>query len=316
MPLFSVVIPTYNREAYVAATLDSLLAQECEDWELIVVDDGSTDSTLDIVRRYAEGLPGRVQILEQDHRGCAAARNRGVGVATGEYLAFLDSDDLWFPWTLRTARDVIEAEDQPSVVGFALRSFYEEAEVEKIDEAPLRTERGVDYLTDGMRLEFAMGVAHTVCRREAYLACGGCVEKNVNGTDSDVLLKMGLAPGFVRVYEPMLLAYRQHEGGVIRNPVMAHAGARMLLEHEAEGVYPGGLERRPDRLEQILRRVRAVSLRCVREGRRDLGFDLFRRSMRWNAWTGRWTYLAAFPAICVAPGLQKLALKLRPLNTD
>lgn len=316
MPLFSVVIPTYNREAYVAATLESLLAQECEDWELIVVDDGSTDRTLEVVRQFCDALPGRTQILEQDHRGCAAARNRGAEVASGEYLAFLDSDDLWFPWTLRTAHDLIESEGRPSVIGFALHSFYDEAEVAAIHKAPLRTGRGVDYLTDGIRLQFAMGVAHTVCRREAYLACGGCVEKNVNGTDSDVLLKMGLAPGFVRVYEPTLLAYRQHEGGVIRNPVMAHAGARMLLEHESEGLYPGGIERRPERLQQILRRVRAVSLRCIREGRRGLGFDLFRRTLRWNIWMGRWAYLAAFPAIFLVPGLQKLALKIRPPHKD
>lgn len=91
MPLVSVIIPVHNGEAYLENAIDSALAQVFPDFEVIVVDDGSTDSTRFILNRYS----GQIRILRQDNRGAAAARNAGVAVASGEYLAFLDADDWW-----------------------------------------------------------------------------------------------------------------------------------------------------------------------------------------------------------------------------
>lgn len=297
MPLFSVVIPTYNREDYVGSTLDSLLAQECDDWELILVDDGSTDGTLSLLHEFAAQRPERVRVLRQDHRGCAAARNYGAREATGEYLAFLDSDDLWFPWTLRVLADQIERNDRPAMVAITLHNFSDESEVARVPESPVQAEAGEDFLRDAMRMGFALGVAHTVCRREAYLKVGGCPEINVNGTDSDVLLRMGVEPGFVRVHEPPLLAYRKHDGSVTVNPVKGHGGMQMLMQNEREGAYPGGPERKWQRIEQILIRVRAVSVRCVNAGRSDLAWSLYRSAFWWNLRMGRLRYLAAFPLL-------------------
>lgn len=299
MPLFSVVIPTYNRETLLGATLDSLSAQECDDWELIVVDDGSSDGTLEVVRRYADANAGRVRVLEQDHGGCAAARNRGAAVAAGEYLAFLDSDDLWFPWTLRIFAEQIEAHDHPAMVAIELHTFSEPAEVEGLTEVPLEVGTGEDFFAAALRHGFALGVAHTVCKREAYLRVGGCPELDINSTDSDVLLKMGIEPGFVRVLQPPLLAYRQHEGATTVNPEKGHAGAQMLMRHEREGLYPGGKSRQRERLEQILIRVRAVSLLCAKAGRRDLAWSLYRTAFWWNVRCGRLRYLLGFPPMAL-----------------
>jgi glycosyltransferase involved in cell wall biosynthesis len=94
--LFSVIIPTYNRAALLCTALDSVFAQTFTDYEVIVVDDGSTDGTAAMVASYG----GRVRYFQQQNKGPGAARNLGAQHATGEYLAFLDSDDLWFPWTL------------------------------------------------------------------------------------------------------------------------------------------------------------------------------------------------------------------------
>ncbi|MEN0112109.1 MAG: glycosyltransferase family A protein [Planctomycetota bacterium] len=297
MPLFSVVIPTYNREAYVGATLASLAAQRLGDWELIVVDDGSTDGTLAVVEGFAETQPGRVRVLRQEHGGCAAARNRGARAAAGEYLAFLDSDDLWFPWTLEVLAAQIAAHDRPTMVAMTLFPFSDETRVHGVTETPPRVESGRDFFADALRLGFALGVAHTVCRREAYLAVGGCLERNINGTDTDVLMRMGDRPGFVRVYDPPLLAYRHHPGAVTENPVKGHAGAVMLIECEQSGEYPGGPTRAAERRRQVLIRVRAVSLLCLANGRADLAWDLYRRTFAWNAVAARVRYLAGFPAL-------------------
>jgi len=83
-------MPVYNREQYLAAALDSLVTQAYRPLEIVVVDDGSTDESAEIARRYAE-----VRYEHQSHQGIAAARNRSLAAAGGTYLAFLDSDDLW-----------------------------------------------------------------------------------------------------------------------------------------------------------------------------------------------------------------------------
>ena len=97
---YSVIIPTYNRGAILAEAIASVLAQDCPDLELIVVDDGSTDDTRAMLeRRFPQAI-----YLHQTNRGPAAARNRGVAAARGDYIAFLDSDDLWLPGKIARER--------------------------------------------------------------------------------------------------------------------------------------------------------------------------------------------------------------------
>ena len=93
LPLISVIIPVYNRDRYLAAAIESALTQTYPAIELIIVDDGSTDRSAEVAQRY---LP-RVNYHYQPNGGIGAARNTGIASATGEFLAFLDSDDLWMP---------------------------------------------------------------------------------------------------------------------------------------------------------------------------------------------------------------------------
>src|SRR5262249_49336199 len=93
-PLFSVIIPTFDRIQMLKHALDSVFRQRSTDFEIIVVDDGSSDGTVDYLRRLERG----VTVYTQRNSGPSAARNLGASQACGRYLAFLDSDDLWFPW--------------------------------------------------------------------------------------------------------------------------------------------------------------------------------------------------------------------------
>jgi glycosyltransferase involved in cell wall biosynthesis len=97
-PLVSVIIPTYNRSSFVLEALDSVLKQTFEDFELIVVDDGSTDGTKKALTPYQ----GRFIYHFQDNQGVSAARNRGIQTARGKWIAFLDDDDLWLPEKIET----------------------------------------------------------------------------------------------------------------------------------------------------------------------------------------------------------------------
>lgn len=96
----SIVMPNYNSEKFIEETIGSVLAQTYENWELLIVDDCSTDSSVDIIHKYCE-IDERIRLFVQDtNRGGAAARNRALREATGKWMAFLDSDDLWLPQKL------------------------------------------------------------------------------------------------------------------------------------------------------------------------------------------------------------------------
>ena len=97
-PQVSVIIPTYNRGWILKEAIDSVLAQDYKDFELIVVDDGSTDNTSEVLAPYGNDI----RIFFQKNKGVSAARNRGITEASGQYIAFLDSDDLWLPRKLST----------------------------------------------------------------------------------------------------------------------------------------------------------------------------------------------------------------------
>ncbi len=97
-PKVSVIIPVYNRAALICRAVDSVLAQDFKNFEIIVVDDGSTDDTPKALNVYKD----KIKIITQKNRGVSAARNRGVSISSGQYIAFLDSDDMWLPEKLST----------------------------------------------------------------------------------------------------------------------------------------------------------------------------------------------------------------------
>jgi glycosyltransferase involved in cell wall biosynthesis len=99
-PYFSVVIPAYNVQDYIKETIDSILSQSFSDFEILVVNDGSTDNTLEILEAISDP---RLRIINQDNGGECRARNRGMAEAIGRYLAFLDADDIWLPYHLQIA---------------------------------------------------------------------------------------------------------------------------------------------------------------------------------------------------------------------
>jgi glycosyltransferase involved in cell wall biosynthesis len=119
MPFFSVVIPTYNRATCVRRAIDSVLRQTFEDYELIVVDDGSTDNTSEVVRGYGE----RIVYVSQRNRGVSAARNTGISRSVGDWVAFLDSDDEWLPGYLSKQAELVSKD--PDLVGAVMNGLID-----------------------------------------------------------------------------------------------------------------------------------------------------------------------------------------------
>jgi glycosyltransferase involved in cell wall biosynthesis len=120
-PLVSVVLPTYNRARFLPQAFASVCAQRLGDWELIVVDDGSTDGTGELVATLARCLARPVRYVRQQNAGPAAARNAGLDLARGKYVAFHDSDDVWLPHHLDDCVSALEANPDVDKVGGACR---------------------------------------------------------------------------------------------------------------------------------------------------------------------------------------------------
>lgn len=112
MPSVSVIIPSYNAERWIKSTLDSVLAQTYSDIEIIVIDDGSTDDTVSVVsKNYPE-----IKLISQTNQGVAAARNKGIENASGEWIAFLDADDIWLPNKIRDQFELLATDPEAQMV--------------------------------------------------------------------------------------------------------------------------------------------------------------------------------------------------------
>lgn len=124
--LISIIIPVYNTERYLAACLDSVISQSYHNLEIIVVNDGSSDYSLQIAESYA-AKDDRIRLYSSDNEGPSEARNRGLNVATGDYIAFVDSDDILLPDALEIMLETINHKNADLIEGVSLKgSVYKE----------------------------------------------------------------------------------------------------------------------------------------------------------------------------------------------
>jgi glycosyltransferase involved in cell wall biosynthesis len=170
----SCIVPVFNGERYLAEAVDSILAQTHRPIELIVVDDGSTDGSAAVASRYGD----RVRLARQANAGPAAARNRGLDLATGDFVAFLDSDDLWHPDKLRLQLACFDRDPDLGGCVTQVRNFTSpELAVEAPDPALARDVPGYSTVTLLARRDVFDRVGPFDCRRahssetEWFLRC-------------------------------------------------------------------------------------------------------------------------------------------------
>ena len=156
-PRISVVVPAYNAAVYLPHAIDSVLAQTYPDWEIVIVDDGSTDNTCAVVDSYRPTLQDKLQYIHQPNRGVSAARNTGIRAARGQFIALLDGDDVWLPHRLERGLKALDADSAAGLV---------HARVARID-----TQGAV---TGQLKVEpnYLSGrIAHFIYTRRAHLIC-------------------------------------------------------------------------------------------------------------------------------------------------
>lgn len=298
-PYFSIVIPTFNRAPLLEETLASVAGQRFGDYELLVVDDGSTDGTAELLARPNP----RLRALRQPNQGAGAARNLGIARARGRYIVFLDSDDLWFPWTLERYAEAIARHRGPALVMASSLYWTDRAQLASVVEQPLETVEWGDYLAsaDDPFLRTACALAVDSARLRA---AGGFPTHGFNFEDHDLLFRLGTAPGFVRIAAPVTLGYRQHPDSSCADPRRTYLGIRHLLEEERRGAYPGDLPHRALRHRMLFHAVRHVSREAVRAGHPSWGLDLYRRTFWSQLAAHRLRYLAGLPPLAAIAALR------------
>lgn len=288
----SVVIPTFNRRSLIGHTVRSVLNQDGGYYEIIVVDDGSTDGTLDELAAFGD----RIKILQQENLGPGAARNLGIQHASGEYIAFLDSDDLWFPWTLATYSRVITQYDRPGMIAGKLHYFASADSLEQVQITDLQCRVFGDYLTAAASGVY-VGSGQAVVRRQLLLDCGGFVGGNSNAEDHDLALRLGLSGKFVEIQAPAMVAYRQHSAAATTDCLRTFQGIQRLLLQESQHQYPGGLARQRQRRAIIAHHARPVSLTLLKHGEVRKAWKLYCDVLPWHVKESRWKYLLGFPVM-------------------
>lgn len=208
----SVVIPTYNYGRFIVEAIESALRQTLPPYEIIVVDDGSTDDTAEVVARFGE----RVRYIRQENAGVSAARNRGVAESRGDYIAFLDADDIWEPTKLEKQIAKFAEDPEIGLVHCGMREF--DAETGKT--VALHLEGGEGWVADEIALwerPIVIGPGGTiVVSRSAIETVGGFDTRLKNGEDWEFCFRVAskYKVGFVR--EP-LVDYRNHGVNATKN---------------------------------------------------------------------------------------------------
>jgi glycosyltransferase involved in cell wall biosynthesis len=225
MPEVTVVIPTYNRAQFVADAIQSVLDQTFQDFELIVVDDGSTDATADVVGRFSDS---RLRYVYQSNQERSAARNHGIRLAAGEYVAFLDSDDMWLPTKLEKQVHAMTTEPQAGLVYTGAYIF--EGDRVFAEQHPR---------WHGQVLEALLTVDNIVCgsgaspmvRRMCFEKAGMFDESSgICGVeDWDMWLRIA-AGGYAFSYVPEpLVRCRVHGGNTLKNAEMMERATRAFF---------------------------------------------------------------------------------------
>jgi len=299
-PLVSIVIPTYNREDLVAAAIDSALAQTHPRCEVIVVDDGSKDRTPEVLAAYA----GKIVAIRQENKGLAGARNSGIRSSTGEYVGFLDSDDVWEPRLVEEALKLFDAHPKVGAVFLAERDIDLEGRVgERVHG---KRTPGLFFTPEGMiGRDTRVGSGRPPIARRSLLLTHGLFDESFrNFPDCEMWIRQSFNVAMAILAEPLVLR-RVHPGNVSADLAKdANLWLRILdnveRDHPEFVASDGALMRRArDQQHLHLRRrplARSRSDRgLVGEGRRHL-----RTCLRlWPRFYRAWGYLVWS---LVAPG--------------
>ena len=216
MPKISVIIPTYNRGQYITQALESVLNQTFHDYEIIVIDDGSTDNTQEILKKFE----GKIISLRQDNQGISNTRNRGINESHGVYITFLDSDDFWAPDKLEEQVKILDAYPKVGIVYARMPIINERGE--KIGMKPA----GVSGKNFKELLEVWGDIpTSTVMTRRDCFEKAGLFESPLEPMeDIDMWIRIARFYDLYEIENKVLAYYRRHEEQITSKKTRVYNG--------------------------------------------------------------------------------------------
>lgn len=214
----SVIIPAYNGERLIAEAIESVLRQTYQDYEIIVVDDGSSDDTAKVVRQYGEA----VNYLRQRNQGVAASRNLGLAAALGEYIAFLDQDDLFLPHKLATQAALMDCRDELGIVnsGWQICSVTD-SDRQSQAETAVRPWEQIPELSSANLIVWKPVFLGAMLFRRTWLERAGGFNTTLEQTpDVDLVLRLAAIDCPAAWVEQVTVKYRQHEHNASKNTLL------------------------------------------------------------------------------------------------
>lgn len=245
--LFSIVIPVHNRDYLIGHTIDSVLQQTYNYCEIIVIDDSSTDNTPTILSSYGN----KIITLRLESRDPGINRNAGAELARGDYIVFLDSDDLLLPWALSTYAAFLAHLNNPPIMLAKAIGFHSNDEIHFLSQYNRLHQYNVyrDYLA---KTNTAWLSASHLIVKKSILEFPFCFhEKTFPFDDLDFVLTLGCIGPFIQVQSPATVLHRAHEDNAVKNIEAGLIKLEYIIKRERIGGYPGGNIRRVERLSII-----------------------------------------------------------------
>lgn len=227
MMLISVVIPVYNGEKTIKDTIESVLAQTFQNFELIVINDGSKDSTLEIISGIQDP---RIKVFSYPNAGLSASRNRGIAQASGEYISFIDADDLWTPDKLESQLKALE-ENPQAVLAYSWTNCIDESG--QLLGPGDRSNISGDVYATLLLNNFLENGSNALIRTKVFAEVGGFDESLNSAEDWDMWLRLAARYPFVLVPFPHIL-YRVYTTSMSSNVLKMEAACLRVIERAFE----------------------------------------------------------------------------------
>lgn len=255
-PLVSVIIPVYNAAAYLRETIDSVLAQLYPNIEVLVVDDGSTEDLSRIVAAYGD----RVRYVRKPNGGPASARNLGVRMATADYIAFLDADDVWEPEKLRAQIDMLLLHPSLGLVYSTVSEIDRDGRLRSASRG--RQQRPSGDIAQALFWHNWIPTSTVVTRRACFAQVGWFDEARelISVEDYDMWLRIAERYQVMYLEQP-LVRYRAHAGGISRNIARSYLGEQLVIEK----AVARNAQRAPYMSSWLKRRLARVAFNCGHE---------------------------------------------------
>ncbi len=222
MPTISVIVPVYNGSVTIRETLESVLNQTFTDFELIVINDGSTDSTLEVIAQISDP---RLQTFSYPNAGLNASRNRGIVRFSGEYISYIDADDLWTPDKLESQYQALQDNPKAGLAYSWTNCIDESSQFLRPDS---RATFSGDVFAPMLLAYFLSNGSNPLIRRQVLLELGGFDETLTSAQDWEMYIRVASRYPFAVVPKPQVL-YRQSANSMSMNVRMKEAAATEVI---------------------------------------------------------------------------------------